>query len=179
MGDSYTAQQFSSKIFKTAKNLSDPAVKKRFMANIFVEMDKIFVTQVHADLHKDHFTNWPRKGNKAAIKPRHFMPGDQPKDADEHVFGPQNRSFGPLWVAEYGRHRDPQTGAAMHGPLLGPLLTRGGIKGVRKISRKKTRRWNGATKPMYTWRKTTTRIQGVVPPRISTEYTKIMYESFK
>ena len=186
MGDSYTARELTGKIYKTAKNLSDPAVKKRFMAQVMVDMDKILVTEVHKDLRgKDHFTNWPRKGTKAAIKSRNYVDANPAKVYEEYTFGPQARSFGPLWVADYGRHRDPKTGVAMQGPMLGPLITKGssgsenGWHKNRKISRKKRKKWNGATKPMYTWRKATNRMEQTIPRQITTEYTKIMIEQFK
>lgn len=181
MGDSYTARELTGKIYKTAKNLSDPAVKKRFMANVMVDMDKIFVTEVHKDLRgKDYFTNWPRKGTKAAIKSRNYVDANPAKVYEEYTFLPQSRSSGPLWVADYGRHRDPTTGVAMLGPMQGPLITKGGPGGKnRKISRKKRKKWNGATKPMYTWRKATNRMEQRIPRQITTEYTKILIEQFK
>lgn len=198
MGTSYTAAQFSGKIFKTAKNLKEPAVKKRFMAQAMADMDKIFVKQVYSDLHKDHFTNWPREHSKltnpgalhsvkkAAIKSRNYKPADQPQGLwEEYVFTVESRSFGPLWVAEYGRHRDPKTGMPMHGPMQGPMITKGshgtenGWHKNRKISRKKRKKWNGATKPMHTWGKATNRMEWSIPRQIETEFTKIMFESFK
>ena len=168
MGISSSPKQFSAKIYKCANNLSDPAVKRRYMMQLSADMDKIFMTNVYSDLHKDHFTNW----SKATISP-----STRTTSPEEFTFGPRPKSFGPTWVAEYGRNNGPNGPA--HGPMQGPKITSGGKSGIRKISRAKRKKWNGVTKPMHTWTKTVTSISEILPPKIRTECVKIAYEVFK
>jgi hypothetical protein len=167
MGTSHTTKQFVGKINKLSK-VNQPALTKKALYALGDEMKAIYVAQTVKTLGQDHFTNWPRKGNKARIYGTTFVP--KPTQLE---FAPKGRALGPSVVAERGRH------AGMSGPMLGPRLTSGGKSGIRKVSRAKVKKWNGSTPPKYVWTHTIEEVKMLVPPHLRLHFMKQALEALK
>jgi len=82
-------------------------------------------------------------------------------------FHPSKSGSGPWTVAEFGRH------SAAGPPMTGPKLTKSG-----KVSKAKTKRWNGRTRGKGTATTALAKIEKATPDRFEAELRKALRKAF-
>lgn len=122
-----TFAQFESRINRFLKELEDQKLKA-LASKAGDEAKKLAWKAAQADLGGDAaFSGWRPESNALHTRYDHVSPG-------VISFHPTRRSAGPWTVAEFGRNQ-------AEGPrMVGPRLTKTG-----RVSKAKTKRWNGRT----------------------------------
>ena len=152
-----TFAEFEQRIRRFQRELEDDRLKA-IVTKAGVKAKEIATAAASADLGGDpKFSGWA-----PTLETRfdHVSPG-------VISFHPTRRAAGPWTVAEFGRNQ-----AA--GPRLsGPRLTKTG-----KVSKAKTKRWNGRTQPKHTASDALTKIDAETFKIVDTEVSKAISKFF-
>lgn len=152
-----TFASFSHRIDQFVNGITG-AELKGIMTKIGVEAKSDALKAASADLGGDpKFSGWAPR-----LETRFDHAGD-----GRISFHPTKSGAGPWTVAEFGRH------TAAGPPMTGPKLTKTG-----KVSKAKTKRWNGRTRGKGTATKALAKIEAETPKRFEDEVKKALRSAF-
>lgn len=157
MPDFRSLADFGAQLDKLGRDL-DGAGARRITKVMGDEAQKLATAAASADLGGDpKFSGW---APVLETKVRQL-------DASSAMLTPTRSSAGPFTVAEFGRNQKA-------GPRqVGPRLTKTG-----RISKAKTKRWNGRTDPKHTASKAVTAIEREIPKVVERELPGLLRKYF-
>lgn len=170
------------KIAAAQKKATDPALNKAAWQKLGEELAPLArVTATGTKLGSDAaFT----RGSSHASKPWFNAPLEARPSPHKNgygvTFGRTKESAGPWTVAEFGRNRG--NAAGFSGPGISAktgLTLRNKDGAVRKVRKRKGRRWNGTTEGFDAWTKAAAAMADAAPPRVQTHFAKTFLGVFK